>query len=105
MIDVGVMSSVNKYTPVRVQSSQTMSFGAHRQSDRPASAVRAGATSMPAAWQTRDGPYHDTPSQYGIAVRSIGDIVLDPLRWAMSSKLHKAASAIVAITVIVTIIL
>ncbi|MCF2872211.1 hypothetical protein L0664_14135 [Octadecabacter sp. G9-8] len=81
-----------------------MSFGSHRQSDRPASAVRAGASTMPAAWQTRGVPSHDGHLQHGATVRSFGDILLDPLRWTMSSMLHKIASVSIACAVVVTFI-
>jgi len=104
MVDLSVMSSVNKYTPVRVQAPQTMSFGSHRQSDRPASAVRAGASTMPAAWQTRGVPSYDGATQHGATVRSFGDILLDPLRWAFSSNVHKAATGVVTCAVVATIL-
>ena len=104
MVEVGVMSSVNKYTPVRVQSHQTMSFGIHRQSDRPASAMRPGQPSMPAAWQTRGIEAYNGASQQGAHVRSIGDIIFDPIRWALSGPLHKAASAVVACVFIAAVL-
>ncbi|MDB4054193.1 hypothetical protein N9499_09850 [Octadecabacter sp.] len=48
---------------------------------------------MPAAWQTRGVPSYDGPSPHGADVRSFGDILLDPVRWALSTKAHKIATA------------
>lgn len=104
MVDVWVMTSVNKYTPVQTRSVQTMSFGSHRQTDRPASAVRAGASTMPAAWQTRGVQSFDTTSQHGAPARTFVEIALDPFKWAMSTKLHRIATFAVVGTVLVTLI-
>jgi len=90
------MSDVSKQISTSNRSVQTMSFGSHRLSDRPASALRAGASSMPSTWQSRGVPTHDGSRQYGASVRSFGDIALDPLRWAVSTKFHGLCCGAVA---------
>jgi hypothetical protein len=59
---------------------------------------------MPAAWQTRGVPSYDGPAPHGADVRSFGDILLDPLRWAPSTKAHKIATTILAGILIATIL-
>ena len=46
------MTSDYSYTPPTPRTTQTISFGAHRHPDRPASAVRGGASSMPDAFRS-----------------------------------------------------
>jgi hypothetical protein len=50
---------------------------------------------MPAAWQTSPTPQASQNRTQGAQVRSFRDMLLDPLRWAMSSNLHKISSALV----------
>ena len=84
------MSDLNKYIPHASPTETTVSFGMHRHPDRPASAMRAGGTTMPLAWQTRGiansriDHYHDQP------IRSFADLALDPLRWCVATKGHAA---------------
>lgn len=104
MVEVGTMNNARKYAPTAAQSSETVSFGAHRQLDRPASALRAGASSMPAAWQTRGGPSSYETSQHGAPARTVVDIAMDPLRWTVSTKVHKIASATVLTALVLNLI-
>jgi hypothetical protein len=97
------MTSNYVYTPTQTskRNASTMSFGAHRQMDLPASAIRAGASTMPRAWQTRGVPDHNGDFQYGAPVRTIGDIMADPLRRALATTPRKIACAgIVCMTVL-----
>ncbi len=73
------------------RGSTTMSFGAHRQSDMPASAIRAGGSSMPAAWQTRGTQHNGNLHQFGAPVRSFRDILTDPFRKVLTSLPRKIA--------------
>ncbi len=104
MVDVEVKNSVKKYTSVRVPSTQPSSFGARRQPDRSATARRFASSAMPAAWQTRGVPSYDGPAPHGADVRSFGDILLDPVRWALSTKAHKIATATFAAILIAMIL-
>ena len=95
------MSNISEQIPAPIRSVQTMGFGSHRQLDRPASAIRAGASSMPSSWQTRGVPSYDGSRHHTESVRTFGDIALDPLRWAVSTKVHKICSGATACGVVV----
>ncbi|PVA08034.1 hypothetical protein [Thalassorhabdomicrobium marinisediminis] len=86
------MTQHNKPAPDPSRMSHTFSFGAHRMGDRPASAVASGASSMPAAWQSREAPKAQ-PFPGADSVRSLGDIALDPLRWVLAATWRKAVCA------------
>lgn len=80
-----------------------MSFGAYRQLDIPASAIRAGASTMPRTWQTRGVPTQDGSFKYGDGepAKSIADIVTAPFRRALATKPHIIATAgLVCMTVV-----
>lgn len=98
------MSSVDPPNRANERISQTMSFGSHRQSDRPASAQRAGEAPKPPAWQSRGVPSYDQAQHHGAAVRSFGDIALDPLRWAISTKARRIVSAGVCYVVVMGVV-
>lgn len=105
MIDLVFMTSVSKYASVPTRSPQTVSFGAHRMSDRPASAVRAGESTMPAAWQTRGvTAYKGNVSRYDAPARSVADIAMDPLRWMVSTRAHRGLTALCAGAVVMLLI-
>lgn len=90
------MNSANTFPSATPQTSETQSFGAHRQSDRPASAVRAGATTMPMAWQARGvSSVGERPSD--VPARALTDLMLDPVRWAVSTPAHKIGSGLVVV--------
>lgn len=95
------MTSIH-HIPARATGPQTVSFGSHRQSDRPASAIRAGASSMPSAWQSRGISTGAASYQYGAPVRSIGDIMMDPLRKALSTRVGKVASGCLVVLVAIS---
>jgi len=98
MMEITIMTSTDfSLSPKATrQTASTTSFGTHRQSDRPASAIRAGASTMPAAWKSQAGAYESTQHQYGAPVRSILDIVADPFRRAISTKPRKIGLASIA---------
>jgi hypothetical protein len=81
----------------------TPRFGAHRITDRPASATHKSGRAMSTAWQTR-GISNDT-YQCGAPVRSIGAIVSDPLRWGVATKPRSFTLAGVAMVAVLTLIL
>jgi len=88
------MTSVSKYTPASTLASSTASFGTHRHADRPASALRAGASSMPAAWQTRGVASYGARHQFDAPARTIFDIAKDPFRWLVSTRVHQIMTAL-----------
>ncbi len=69
------MSKSKQYIPPFAHLNETMSFGAHRHADRPASAIRSGASSMPSAWQSRMTPTHPTALHSDQSVRSYANII------------------------------
>lgn len=69
----------------------TMSIGAHRHVDLPASALPAGGRVMPAPWQTRGTPQASHHHKLGAPVRSFGEILTSPFRPLLSSTPRKIA--------------
>ena len=93
MVDVEVKNSVKKYTPYEYPplNPRVLVPAVNRTVPPP-----RGASLHPrcrAAWQTRGVPSYDGPAPHGADVRSFGDILLDPVRWALSTKAHKIATA------------
>lgn len=86
-------------------ASHAPSFGQHRMSDRPASAVKAGGSTLPAGWEA-DAPASRAgrgPSDH--SPRSFADIALDPLRWITASRLRLMVVGVALILAAVSAIL
>lgn len=88
---------------VAPRETATPRFGAHRITDRPASATHKSGRAMSTAWQTR-GISNDA-HQYGAPARSIGAIVSDPLSWGFATKPRSFALAGAAMVALLTLIL
>lgn len=101
MVEIASMTSALKNNSISPDFPNHVSFGAHRHADRPASAVQAGASTMPAAWETRGVSSIGAVRNRDIPVRTIADIALDPLRWMISTKIHQAGTAVLVLGVIV----
>jgi len=81
------MTQSNYYSGPSARIAETSSFGTHRKNDRPASAVRNGASSMPAAWkQSKTAARATSQHKYGEPVRAFSDMALDPLRWVTANR-------------------
>ncbi|SMX32240.1 hypothetical protein [Octadecabacter ascidiaceicola] len=98
------MISTDVYTPAQSsnRNSSTMSFGTHRQMDVPASAIRAGASTMPPAWQTRGVPTKNGGFQHGEPAKSFAEIVSTPFHRALATKPRKIAAAGIICMAVIT---
>ena len=88
------MKKSNLYIPTFTHANETVSFGTHRHADRPASAIRSGASSMPSAWQSRSTPTHPSALHGEHTVRSFDEVIKEPFVWCVSTKIGKVVTAL-----------
>ncbi|MBU2993730.1 hypothetical protein Q4555_12165 [Octadecabacter sp. 1_MG-2023] len=98
------MSSVSKYVSPTESTPQTNGICLHRNTELPSSAIRAGASSMPAAWRTDHSRAKTAFKPRTDQVRSFADIAMDPFRWMTASKTNKITSALVLGSVVLLLL-
>ncbi|SLN59394.1 hypothetical protein [Pseudooctadecabacter jejudonensis] len=87
------MSNVNQYIPPSSPYEQTASFGAHRNRDLPASAIQSGASTLPAAWQTRGVAMSGNLPRHTSEPRNLAEVAMAPLRWCFTGSVRAAFTA------------
>lgn len=90
------MSKFKQYTPPQTHFNETVSFGAHRHYNKPASAIRAGASSMPPSWQSRATPTRPSALQGNHDVLNVTDMLASPLVWCIRTRIGRLLTSLVA---------